>query len=107
MFTEDVLETLRGMARMDFNSSPAAQFMGAYRRALIAENFTVPDAEAIAVLIDIELPQGCMTEEQVNEVAVIMASIAAKIYAGFASQGFSNPIDAVIAVASKFHLKFS
>lgn len=91
-------------AEMDFSDMPGTIFMGLLRQRLIEKGFSVADAEMVAARMEVGLPPGSMTQEQLEEVAVNYATVLEKIRASLAAQGFENPMLALREAASKMSL---
>lgn len=102
-----LVEMTKGFSEMDFSDMPGTIFMGLLRRRLIEKGFSVADAEMVAARMEVGLPPGSMTQEQLEEVATNYAIVLDKIRAALADQGFENPMIALREAASKMSLTLS
>lgn len=97
----------RGMAAMDFTDLPSIAFIAYLRKNLIELSFSTADAESLASRIDVRLPQGAITQEQLIEVAENYSIVIAKIRDALCEKGFANPTLALVEMASKMNIHLS
>jgi hypothetical protein len=99
-----LLAMVRDMANTDFAQLPAHTFMGALRRALIAQGFPGADAELIISRMKVDVAPGKFTDEELAEMAGHYATILGKIRDSLHSQGFEQPMHALQEMAREMSL---
>jgi hypothetical protein len=102
---QQLIEQLKGFLEMDFATTPSAIFVKKLKNELIHHGFEVAVAEVLAVSIDVELPAGAASTEEIEEFARLYGALLEKSWQNFHNQGFIDPTEALLVVAKKFTLK--
>lgn len=104
-YAQDLVDAVEAMAAANFDTLPGVKFAGFLRKFLIHRLFSIRDAEQITAQVKVSLPQGSMTDDQVEALARAFANVVAKMRDAFEAQGFEDSAEAVCTMASGLVLK--
>lgn len=104
-FGQEILQMVRQFSQIDIAASPGIVFLGKMRSALIKQSFDAAAAEQIAAGMEVQITQGTLSDEELDEIADLYAGMIVKIYDALEAQGFKDPLEAVKRQASSMSLK--
>lgn len=102
-----LMTELNALADTNFGELPAIVFMANLRDTLVfTQRFTYDEAEAIVTAMDIILPVGVLSSEQVSEFVVIYSKLICALQDGLMIQGFQDSVKVIVKMAPRLGLKF-
>lgn len=104
---QNLIKQLKQMLEMDFAATPASTFTVKLKDELLSHGFDAPTAEELAVSLEVEIPAGLVSHEELGELAKLYAKIIEKSWQNFRDNGFADPTQAMRHIAKKMTLKFT
>ena len=102
-----LITELNVLAATNFGELPAFVFMANLRDTLVfTERFTYDEAEAIVTAMDIILPEGILSSEQMSEFVVIYSKLICALQDGLRFHGFQDSVKIIVKMAPRLGLKF-
>lgn len=104
---QQLIEQLREIAAKDFSKSSGVIFMVLLRDQLVAEGFYKSEAEQIVTAMTIEVADNLIDPEELQGLVMAFSDIMVNLRNTFKKEEFIDPVQPLLAMASKFELKLS
>lgn len=104
---QELIDILRQASETDMADAPAFVFMNKLRNNLVFCGLDSLEAETIATSMEVEIPDGAVTDEDLDTLSVLYCKIVMQARDAMVDAGFEHADFALKNIARQFTLKLT